>query len=304
MPEGDTVFLTGRRLDEALAGRVLERAELRHPALATADLAGRLVREVASVGKHLLARLEGDLTLHSHLRLDGAWHLYRAGRSWRGGPAHDIRVILEVPDRVAVGYRLHDLALVRTAQEGRLVGHLGPDLLSPTWDAELAAAGVARLTAQPRREIGLVLLDQTVLAGIGNLYRAEVCFLLGVSPWTPVAQVDAAAVVDLAHSLLARNAWRPERSTTGGLGRGTQHWVYGRRGRPCRRCGTAVRSAPLGDPRGPTAERTVYFCPSCQPTPRSRGLGTGAVAASDGAETAGETTPRLPVSRRRPRSAG
>lgn len=271
MPEGDTVFLTGRRLDEALAGQVLVRADLRHPALATVNLTGRTVRGVATVGKHLLTRFDNGNTLHSHLRMDGSWHLYRPGRPWRGGPVHDIRVIMAVADRVAVGYRLHDLALVPTSREDRLVGHLGPDLLHPAWGAELAAAAVARLTARPEREIGLALLDQTVMAGVGNLYRAEVCFLLGVSPWTPVAMVDAAAAVDLAHTLLERNAWRPEQSTTGELGRGAQHWVYGRQGRPCLRCRTPVVSARQADPRSPVYERTVYFCPSCQPTPRTRG---------------------------------
>ena len=285
------MFLAGRRLDEALGGRLLVRGELRHPALATEDLTGRTVREVATVGKHLLTRLDDGRTLHSHLRMDGSWHLYRPGRPWRGGPAYDIRAVLGVDDRVAVGYRLHDLSLVATAHEERLVGHLGPDLLDPAWGDELATEAVARLTAEPGREIGIALLDQTVMAGVGNLYRVEICFLLGVSPWATVADTDAPAAVALAHTLLVRNAWRPEQSTTGELGRGAQHWVYERTGKPCRRCGTPVRSARQADPRNPVHERFVYFCPSCQPTPRSRALGTG-------------TAPRLPTRRRAPRSAG
>lgn len=285
------MFLAGRRLDDALAGKVLVRGELRHPELATEELAGRTVREVATVGKHLLTRLDDGRTLHSHLRMDGSWHLYRPGRPWRGGPTHEVRAILEVDDRVAVGYRLHDLALVPTAHEDRLVGHLGPDLLDPAWGPELAARALARLTARPEREIGLALLDQTVMAGVGNLYRVEVCFLLGVSPWATVADTDAAAAVELAHTLLARNAWRPEQSTTGELGRGARNWVFERTGKPCLRCGTRVRSARQADPRNPVHDRVVYFCPSCQPTPRSRALGTG-------------TAPRLPTRRRSQRSAG
>jgi endonuclease VIII len=280
VPEGDTVFLTGRRLDDALAGRVLTAAELRHPRLSTVDLTGRTVREVATVGKHLLTRFDDGHTLHSHLRMDGSWHVYPTGHAWRGGPMHQVRAILRNAERVAVGYRLHDLDLVPTAQEDRLVGHLGPDLLSSAWGAELAAAAAARLRERPDRELGLALMDQRVMAGVGNLYRAEICFLLGASPFDPVSAVDADAVVTLARTLLERNAWRPQQSTTGELRRGAQHWVYGRTGRPCRRCGTPVRSARLGEPGAPEQDRTVYFCPSCQPTSpagleRIRGSGTG-----------------------------
>lgn len=314
MPEGDTVFLAGRRLDQALGGKLLVRGELRHPRLVTVDLAGRTVREVATVGKHLLTRFDDDRTLHSHLRMDGAWHLYRPGQPWRGGPMHMVRVILATADRVAVGYRLHDLELVRTEHEHRLVGHLGPDLLDPAWGPRLAAEAAARLAARPDRELGLALLDQTVMAGVGNLYRAEICFLLGASPYSPVSTVDAGAAVELAHTLLERNAWRPEQATTGELRGGPQHWVYARTGKACLRCGSRVRSGRLGDPRNPVNDRTVYFCPSCQPMPperlaRSRGAGTAApgtavpgTAASDTAVPG--TALRAPASRRRPRSSG
>jgi endonuclease-8 len=291
VPEGDTVFRTGRRLDDALAGKVLVRAELRHPRLSTVSLTGWTVREVATVGKHLLTRFDDDRTLHSHLRMDGSWQLYRPGQRWHGGPAHAVRAVLTVPDRVAVGYRLHDLALVPTADEHRLVGHLGPDLLDPAWDSQLAAQAAERLGRKPEREIGLALLDQTVMAGVGNLYRAEICFLLGVSPWTPVAEVDPIAVVELAHELLARNAWRPQQSTTGELRGGAQHWVYGRTGRACLRCGTPIRSASLGEPGHPAQERVVYFCPNCQPPP-IRGSGTSAGSASASARVPGRRRTR------------
>ncbi|HEY0637937.1 MAG TPA: DNA-formamidopyrimidine glycosylase family protein [Pseudonocardiaceae bacterium] len=309
MPEGDTVFLTGRRLDEALAGRRLVRADLRHPALATERLAGLTVTGVGTVGKHLLTRLDDGRTLHSHLRMDGSWHLYRPGRPWRGGPMHDVRVIMEVGDRVAVGYRLHDLALVPTAREDELVGHLGPDLLHPDWGEAMAAEAVARLTADPARELGLALMDQRVMAGLGNLYRAEVCFLQRVSPWAPVSATDPAAVVALAHTLLERNAWRPEQSTTGELARGAQHWVYGRRGRPCRVCGTRVRTAWQGEADRPEQERIVYFCPSCQPMRPARRSGASAAGAAPITPTpppgrATVTAPRVPTRRRSPRSSG
>jgi endonuclease VIII len=293
------VFLTGRRLDEALSGRLLTRGELRHPRLATEDLVGRRVRAVATVGKHLLTRLDDGRTLHSHLRMDGSWHLYRRGQRWRGGPMHSVRAILETAERVAVGYRLHDLDLVPTEHEHRLVGHLGPDLLDPAWDCELAARAVSRLTAHPDRELGLALMDQTVVAGVGNLYRAEICFLLRTSPWAPVSAVDAAAAVELARTLLARNAWRPQQSTTGELRRGEQHWVYGRTGRACRRCGDVVRSGLQGDPRRPQQDRRVYFCPSCQPTPPGRSRSN-----EDRSTGTSDTAPRAGTNRRSPRSSG
>lgn len=267
MPEGDTVWLAARRLAAALPGHPLVRGELRHPRLSTVDLAGAQVSEVVSAGKHLLIRLHDGRSLHTHFRMDGAWHLYRPGRPWRG-PQHQVRAILAVPDQVAVGFRLHDMALVPTAQEHRLVGHLGPDLLGPGWGPAQQAEAARRLGTAPDRELGQALLDQTVMAGVGNVYKAEVCFLLGVSPWSPVSAVDPAAVVALSRELLARNAGQPSRSTTGEHIRGAQHWVYGRAGRACRRCGDPVRSATQGPGASAAgAERITYWCPRCQPGP-------------------------------------
>ena len=266
MPEGDTVWLAGRRLHAALGGQRLVRGELRHPRLSAVHLAGLVVSEVVSVGKHLLTRFDDGRSLHTHFRMNGAWHLYSPGRRWRG-PDHQVRAVLAVPGRVAVGVRLHDMAMLPTAEEHRIVGHLGPDLLATGWGPEAAAEAVRRLVARPDRELGLALLDQTVLAGVGNLYKNEVCFLLGISPWTPVEDVDAAEAVRLSRELLARNAERPEQPTTGALGRDSQHWVFERGGRPCRRCGTMVRTATQAPPEDPLHERITYFCPTCQPGP-------------------------------------
>jgi endonuclease-8 len=275
VPEGDTVFLAGRRLDDALAGQELTRGELRHPRLIEHDLAGRTVLGVASVGKHLFTRFADGTSLHSHFRMDGTWHLYRPGRPWRGRE-HDIRAILEVPDRVAVGFRLHDLDLLPTADEDRWVGHLGPDLLGAAWeeDPEGSAAEVERLLrAEPDRELGAALLDQRVACGVGNLYKAEICFLLRVSPWTRVGELSDQQVRDAvawSRKLLLRNAWRPEQSTTGDLGEGAQHWVFERGGRGCRRCRDVVRTAGQDDdlPGSKDREdRIAYFCPTCQAGP-------------------------------------
>lgn len=263
MPEGDTVWLAGSRLRDALAGQELTRGELRHPELSTVDLTGRTVLDVASVGKHLFTRLDDGSSLHSHFKMDGSWHLYAPGARWRG-PDHQVRAVLATRERVAVGFRLHDLALVPTDDEARLVGHLGPDLLDADWGEEHAAEALARFTADPARELGQALLDQRVVAGVGNLYKTEVCFLLGVSPWVPVSAVDPVRALELSRDLLLRNAPRAEQSTTGRLGWGEQHWVFERAGRPCRRCGTTVLTAMQG--RGVTA-RISYLCTRCQPGP-------------------------------------
>jgi endonuclease-8 len=259
MPEGDTVWLAGRRLHDALAGRVLTRTDFRVPQLATADLTGRTVTEVVSRGKHLLFRIDDSLSLHTHFRMDGAWHLYRHGDRWRGGPEWQVRLLLANDAWQAVGYRLPVVELLPRDHEGDAVGHLGPDLLGPDWDPDEA---VRRLAADPDREIGPALLDQRNLAGVGNLYQAEVCFLLGISPWTPVREVDLPAAVDRARRLLTINKEHPAQVTTGNPRRGAENWVYGRAGQRCRRCGTTVRSAEQGDP---PYQRLSFWCPRCQP---------------------------------------
>ncbi|MFJ3901158.1 DNA-formamidopyrimidine glycosylase family protein [Streptomyces sp. NPDC090025] len=260
MPEGDTVWHTARRLDEALAGRVLTRADLRVPRFATADLTGRSVLDVTPRGKHLLTRIEGGLTLHSHLRMDGAWRVFATGERPRGGPAHQIRAILGNAESTAYGYRLPVLELVRTAAESSVVGHLGPDLLGPDWDP---AEAVRRLTADPARPLGEALLDQRNLAGIGNVYKSELAFLAAVTPWLPVGELPADVperLVATAHRLLEANKDRPDRRTTTTRRTADRLYVYGRAGRPCPRCGTAVRGAELGD-------RITYWCPTCQRGP-------------------------------------
>jgi endonuclease-8 len=263
MPEGDTVFLAGRRLADALSGELLVRGEIRHPSLSTVDLSGLTVDGVRSVGKHLFVRFDDGRSLHSHFRMDGSWHLYRPGERWRGA-GHDVRAVLTTAERVAVGFRLHDLALLATSAEAELVGHLGPDLLGPDWGPGDAAEAALRLASRGDQAIGEALLDQRVMAGVGNLYKSEVCFLLGVSPWAPVSSVEAGSVVALCRELLLRNAWRVEQSTTGELGRGRQQFVYQRTGRPCLRCGTAVRVETQGSE---TRERGTWFCPHCQSGP-------------------------------------
>ena len=267
MPEGDTVWLAAKRIHEALAGDELLVSDFRVPQLATTSLVGRSVLEVVPRGKHLLTRLSGGLTLHTHFRMEGSWHLYGPGDRWTGGPEWQVRVVLATASRVAVGYRLPVVELVETAAEDEVVGHLGPDVLDDAFDTDEA---VRRLSADPDREIGMALLDQRCLAGIGNLYRTEALFLSGVSPWTPVAEVDLAAVVGRAVRLMRANLLHPAQSTTGSMRRGQTHWVFERSGKPCLRCGERVMSAEQGEP--PRA-RLTYWCGHCQrgPSPRSAG---------------------------------
>ncbi|XCM29410.1 DNA-formamidopyrimidine glycosylase family protein [Streptomyces parvus] len=289
MPEGDTVLQTAARLHAALAGQVLTRSDLRVPRFATADLTGRTVLDVTARGKHLLTRIEGGLTLHSHLRMDGAWRVFAPNERWRGGPGHQIRAILGNTGHTAVGYRLPVLELLRTDEEDRAVGHLGPDLLGPDWNAAIA---LDRLLAVPDRPLGEALLDQRNLAGIGNVYKCELCFLARVTPWLPVGALPDGALprlVTLAERLLHANRDRPTRTTTitselrtppprgpgpapvldsGRLRPRPPHsvqerlYVYGRARRPCLRCGTPIRLADQDD-------RPTYWCPGCQsgPTP-------------------------------------
>lgn len=300
MPEGDTVWRTAHTLHAALAGHTLTRTDFRVPQLATVDLSGRKVLEVAPRGKHLLARLEGGLTLHSHLGMDGSWRLDqprasaarpgteitpgpattpRAAMAPRaagsGGPSHQIRAILTTAAHTATGYRLPLLELLRTAEESHAVGHLGPDLLGPDWDA---AEAERRLLQDPERPLAEALLDQRNLAGIGNVYAAELCFLARTSPWAPVGSLTPplpARLLTVAKRLLEANKDRPVRRTTNGHRRDRNLAVYGREHRPCHRCGTPVRTGHYGPPE---RSRTVWYCPHCQPGPPSRppgGRGTG-----------------------------
>jgi endonuclease-8 len=260
MPEGDTVWNTARVLDRALAGEILAGSDFRVPRLAVTDLTGWTVAESASRGKHLLLRLARDgevpRTLHSHLRMDGSWKTYAPGERWTGGPAHLIRVVLRTARSVAVGYHLHEVALLPTAEEETLLAHLGPDLLGPGWDP---AEAVRRIAAKPDASIAEALLDQRNLAGVGNLYKAETLFLRGLWPWTPVARVeDLPGTVELAQRLVASNRGRWTQTTTGSLRRGETTYVYGRRALPCRRCGSPIRKAQQD-------ERVTYWCPRCQP---------------------------------------
>jgi endonuclease-8 len=257
VPEGDSVYRAARQLDAGLSGQVLTRSDFRIPSLATSDVSGATVLETVSRGKHLLTRFDNGITLHTHLKMEGRWFVHPVGSRWRR-PAHTARVVLRTPTTEAVGFQVL-LDLVRTEREADLVGHLGPDLLGPDWDAGLA---LANLQSDPDTSIGDALLEQRHLAGVGNVFKCELCFLGNVDPRTPVKVVpDLPLIVEKAKLLLEANKDRGTRITTGDRRPGHQLWVYGRRG-GCLRCGTSIKKADLGPPG---RERPTYWCPTCQP---------------------------------------
>jgi endonuclease-8 len=250
MPEGDTVWHTAETLRQALAGRTLTRCDVRVPRFATADLTGQVVDEVYSRGKHLFIRV-GPASIHSHLKMDGSRRV--TSRAVRND--HRIRIILEAGDIRAVGIDLGVLEILDRAHDGDAVAHLGPDLLGADWDPQVAATN---LTARPDRPIAEALLDQRVLAGIGNVYCNELCFVSGRLPSAPVSAVsDPHRLVSRARDMLWANRYRWNRCTTGDTRAGRQLWVYGRAGQSCRRCGTRIDYDDSG-------ERVAYWCPACQ----------------------------------------
>jgi endonuclease-8 len=251
MPEGDTVYRTATKLRDALEGKMLTRCDVRVPKFATVDLSGHVVDEVLSRGKHLFIRV-ADASIHSHLKMDGAWLL---GGQIRRVPQHKIRIILETADSRAAGVDLGVLEVLERDHDMECVAHLGPDLLGDDWEP-----GVARtnLVADPDRPLAETLLDQRVLAGVGNVYANELCFVTGYLPTTPVGRVkDPLRMVQRARDMLWLNRSRVNRTTTGDTRSGRDLWVYGRTGRPCRRCGTPIQSDASGD-------RVSFWCPHCQ----------------------------------------
>jgi endonuclease-8 len=189
--------------------------------------------------------------------MDGSWRVRPAAERFRD--SHQIRLLLANEEWQAIGYQLGVVELIRTSEESRVTGHLGPDLLGPDWDP---AEAVRRLAAAPDRPIGEALLDQRNLAGIGTWFLAEMLFLRGIDPWRTAGSVeDLDALVRLGHRLLEANKARPGHTSTGDTRPGQEAWVYGRAGRRCRRCGTAVKRGEQGPPG---QERLRFWCPNCQ----------------------------------------
>lgn len=256
MPEGDTAHRAAGALHDALAGKTVTRFELRVPGSATADLRGEVVHDVVARGKHILERI-GEWTLHSHMKMEGRWDVYPRGARWRR-PSHTARALVGSAGLDTVGFDLAGVELVPTSDERRIVGHLGPDPLSPDWDL----AEAARRIAGDVRPVHVAVLDQRNVAGFGNVYANEMLFVRGIAPARPAAEVEAPTLLDVGARMMRANLHRPERTFTGDTRPGRRTWVYGREGRPCHRCGTVIRTATLG--ASPTSGRNVFWCPRCQ----------------------------------------
>jgi endonuclease-8 len=261
MPEGDTVYLTAATLRRALAGRRLTRLELRVPRLALAEADGAGVEDVVSIGKHLFVRLSDGRSLHSHLRMDGSWRVGAAADRPRGR-SFEIRALLANSEHLAVGIRVHDLALVARDREREFVGHLGPDLLAADFDID---GVLQRFHSVPGRAIADALLDQRLVAGLGNVYRSELMFLHRLGPGDTVADVaDLRALIGDARRLLLANATTFDRTTTGRRQPGERLFVYGRRGMPCRVCGGRVEMMNDSFRDATDQTRVLYYCSRCQ----------------------------------------
>jgi endonuclease VIII len=275
VPEGDTIFRAARTLNRALAGKTVTRFETVLPKLQRVHddqpIIGRSVEQVRSVGKWMEIRFSGDLVLLTHMLMSGSWHIYRPGEKWQRS-RQDMRIVLATAEIEAVAFSV-PIAEFHTAESlarRRGFNQLGPDLLG----TELNVADViARLQRRPDMTIGEALLSQSVLAGIGNVYKSETCFACRVNPFrlvSSVTQDELACLVTTAQKFLAANVkegtseqivtYTGFRRTTGRANPTDRLWVYGRRGEPCRRCGTPILSRKQG-----IDARTTFWCPNCQP---------------------------------------
>jgi endonuclease VIII len=276
MPEGDTIFRTARGLSRALVDKSITRFESAYAQLTAADdeipFVGQTITQIEARGKWLLIHFSSGQILATHMLMSGSWHIYRPGEPWQDKPSN-MRILIETTDFVAVGFRI-PLARMYTAESlirDRKIPHTDRDVLSETFNPAVA---VQRLLARSHDELGDALLRQDILAGVGNVFKSEICFLLGLSPFRKVETISpkqAGEIVTTAQKLLAANVLEDSsdrivtyngknRRTTSNADPGENLWVYGRKGEACRRCGTAIQRAL----QGPNA-RSTYWCPTCQP---------------------------------------
>ena len=274
MPEGDTLFRIATTLRKALLNRRVTRFETSLPTVATANenhrVVGRVITGVESRGKNLLvAFAPGEravqstpLVLHTHLRMTGSWHIYRPGESWQK-PARRAVAVIHTDEWIAPCFSAPVVELLTEARASRLpslVG-LGPDAITEEFDGEEA---FRRLRGLPDQPIGVAIMNQRKLAGVGNIYKSEVLFLQRLSPFRLVRELpdaDLRALIAEAHRLLMLNRERGERQTHFGLDQRARLWAYGRSGEPCRECGTRICMRRQG-----LDARSTYYCPRCQNT--------------------------------------
>ena len=275
MPEGDTIFRAARALNKALAGNMVRRFDTAYAPLARVNddtaLAGRTIERVEARGKWLLMHFSGDLILVTHMLMSGSWHMYRVGEKWRL-PRRAMRVMIATDtwEAVAFNVQIAEFHTAKTLAVHHSIPKLGPDLLGGRFDKHEAEA---RLREWAQDEVGVVLLNQRVMAGIGNVFKSEICFACRVNPFRQVASLTPAemkCLIDTSLKLLAANVqdgssdgimtYGGLRRTTGNTSREERLWVYGRRGLPCRRCGAAIHSHKQG-----IDARSTYWCAECQP---------------------------------------
>ena len=274
MPEGDSIFRAARSMHRVLAGHAVTRFETAYAHLDRVNvdtpIAGRTIERIESAGKHHLIVFSGELILRTHMRMNGSWHLYRHGERWWRGP-QAMRVRLDTADWVAVAFNVPVAEFVTPRELATTdpVAKLGPDLLGREFDRDEA---VRRVIASAHQPIAMSLLDQRLVAGIGNVYKSEVLFLSGVNPFTAagaVGQETLERMLDLARGLLKDNVidgtspriqtYRNLRMTNRASEHGESLWVYGRAGKPCRKCGTPIEMKKMG-----VEARSTYWCPRCQ----------------------------------------
>jgi endonuclease-8 len=272
VPEGDTIFRTARTLHRALAGSSVTRFESMFPALNRVDhdrpLAGRTIESVSARGKHLLMVFSGDLILRTHMRLHGSWHIYRPGERWQRS-ARDMRILVQTNEFVAVGFNvpIAELLSGRELSRHEELNALGPDPLAPAFDS---ADVLRRMRAHDGEAIADVLLNQRVIAGIGNVLKSEILFITGIEPFQTVSALsdgDLTRIVVESRTQLRSNVLTRSQTLSPAAGRRTTRsldpaaslWVYGRGGKPCRRCGTPIQARKTG-----VDARLTYWCPRCQ----------------------------------------
>ena len=275
MPEGDTIYRTARTLHRALAGKQVTQFQTVLPKLARADedsgIVGRTIEYVEAQGKWLLIYFSGDLILLTHMLMSGSWHIYRPGETWKRRMIH-MRIVIGTETMIAVAFNV-PVAEFHSAQSLRRrtgFSQLGPSVLATEFEP---ARILANLRANPEKEIGAALLEQSLLAGVGNVFKSEVCFGSGVNPFRRIDSLSIAelsSIVTTARKFMTENIAEsaPEhtvnldslRRTMGNWGTEERLWVYGRHGRPCRRCGAAIETR-----RQQPGARVTFWCPECQP---------------------------------------
>lgn len=278
MPEGDTIFRSARALERVLSGKVVTGFDTNLAKLARVNddtpLIGRTIDKVESRGKWLLIHFSGDLILVTHMLMSGSWHIYRTGERWKMGRSR-MRAVIRTADWEAVAFNvpIAEFFTARTLERNSQIPKLGPDILSTSFTTD---AGVERLVTcaseSPHAEVGNALLNQRVVAGLGNVYKSEVAFAAKVHPFRSMhtlTHLEIERLVEFAHRYMQANinngtgaivTYSGNRRTTHAMDREERLWVYGRQGQECRRCGTAIMMRRQG-----SGARSTYWCPTCQP---------------------------------------